>query len=274
LKNFPVASLVLQPSGVQGDEVSSEKLSLQCDKNFPSSRARSWPKGRSGMWGERLYFALGPAVDKVRDGGKRVTRDWFDSIANSISKVVAKASSIFVVGLVSQGAWAIPSPLPDQLAAQLRIVGPGQKSPLVRSGVVTGGQAADEFTLISIRTEALASGGERWIFQYGDRFGKPFADPRMQPGFFHIGIDKSSRRIVMDLAQVHRTGFGAEALAKLAAESGLVGESDMVMDPHDRSTSVTLSLKVPSVMRVVQAESPKGRIVLEIAPARQNRIKR
>jgi hypothetical protein len=185
-----------------------------------------------------------------------------------------KAPVILLAWFASQGAWAIPTPAPNQAPNQLRIVGPGQKSPLVRSGVVAGGQAADEFTLISIRTETLPNGGERWILQYGDRFGKPFAESRIQPGFFHIGLDKSSRRIVMDLAQVHHTGFGMETLAKLTADSRLVRESDMIMDPHDRSTSVTLSLDVPVLMKVVQEDSPHGRLVLEIVPAENQRKKR
>jgi hypothetical protein len=151
-------------------------------------------------------------------------------------------------GHVSDG-WAALSPV--------------EKRDFIRQGVLTGGSAAEEFTLISIRTEARREGGERWIFQYGDRFGKPVQD---RPGFLHVAVDRDSRRVALDFAQVNRAGFGKEALSKITSSSSVVSDSEIIMDPYDHSTNITLSLKKRSGIRLSTEGSEKGQLTLEIVP--------
>jgi hypothetical protein len=152
--------------------------------------------------------------------------------------------------LLANVSWAAPHPLKFE-------------EPQKR-GVITGGLAADEFTLVSIRKESRLKGTERWVFQYGDRLGKPL---ERVTGFFHISIDRNSKRIVLDFAQVNRLGFNQEALDKLTNGSALVASAAMSMDPHDQSTNMVFSLKRAAAIRVLREEMEKGRLVVEIVPA-------
>ena len=69
-------------------------------------------------------------------------------------------------------------------------VKPGKTSPLISEGVLSGGMAAEEFSLLGVRSEVGRQKAERVILTYGDRLGQPW---KQEPGFFHIVLDRAGR---------------------------------------------------------------------------------
>ncbi len=143
-------------------------------------------------------------------------------------------------------------------------VTPNRISAPLTAGSITGGKAADSFTLTKITRENAPNGIEKWSLTYGDRMGRPLV---AGPGFFHVSIDRNSRRIVIDLAQVHRTAVEPRQLEQLAKASKLVASSDMIMDPQDHSTNITLTMKTAVSVRVASESTGGGKLVLLVAPA-------
>jgi hypothetical protein len=171
-------------------------------------------------------------------------------------------------------AWALPTPAPVQ-------VKPGRIASPMSGGVVIGGQSRDEFSLIGARSEnfevvsndrtsnvragshGIKREGERLILLYGDRFGSPM---KGDPGFFHVALDRDSRRVVIDLAQIRKTAVEPAKLARLLSASKIVASSDMTMDPYDGSTNITLNLKVPARLRAASIGGDQSRVVIELQP--------
>ena len=155
--------------------------------------------------------------------------------------------------LLSASAHALPAPMqvkPDRITAP------------ISGGAVAGGQARDVFSLISIKKENASGGVERLVFEYGDAYGKPLQGK--EPGYFHAALDRGGRRVVIDLAQVPQTAVDPGKLARLLAGSRLVASSDMTMDPHDKSTNVTLNLYRPAKMKVLSRGANPAQVVIEL----------
>jgi hypothetical protein len=159
-----------------------------------------------------------------------------------------------LVFFVMTQAQAAPAPLN---------VTPGKISSPISAGVLTGGMAQDAFTLTKITRQPSRNGAERWTLTYGDREGRPVPSG---PGFFHVAVDRNGRRVVIDLAQVHRTAVDGAQLEKMARGSALVATTDMIMDPQDRSTNITMNMKSAVAVRVASDRSAGGQLVLEISP--------
>lgn len=140
-------------------------------------------------------------------------------------------------------------------------VKPGKISSPVRSGVLEGGIASDEFSIYSIERASTPEGSERLVITYGDRFGNAL---KGDPGFFHVAFDQNSRRISVDLAQVSRTAVDQNDLAKVLTKSIFVASSDMTMDPVDGSTNITLHLKNPVSISVSSESGNISRVVIEM----------
>lgn len=139
-------------------------------------------------------------------------------------------------------------------------VQPGKVSPSIESGVLTGGQAANGFSLLSVQNE-VAQNEERIILSYGDHSGAPLAG---EPGFFQVALDRNSKRVVLDLAQLNRTAIDPLTLKKILGASQYVVSSDMTMDPHDGSTNITLNLSRPVKIDVVSDPGAQGRVILRM----------
>ncbi len=166
----------------------------------------------------------------------------------------------FAILSIFSGVWADAAVPKGPL-----VVTPGKVSVAIHQGTVVGGKARDEFSLIAVRLEpAGQAGGERVSLMYGDRFGKPLNG---EPGFFHVTVDRNSRRVVIDLAQMQMTAVGPERLAKTLATSKLVASSEMTMDPIDGSTNITLQTKVPVTVKVGSIEGDSSRVYIEMMPA-------
>lgn len=137
-------------------------------------------------------------------------------------------------------------------------------SPLRSSGLVQGGKASEEFSLLGVEAKKTAS-GEKLVLNYGDRFGKAI---KGDPGYFQIGLDRSGKRITIDLSQVTTTGIEPDQLKKILGASKFVASSDMTMDPHDRSTNITLVLKEPVQLTVGTDSGSKSKVILNLEPSR------
>ncbi len=164
----------------------------------------------------------------------------------------------YLLTLMLFGALETASALPRPIALQ-----PGKISAPIASGVLTGGRADEEFTLLKITREAARGGIEKWTILYGDRQGKPI---QQQPGYYHLTVDRNSRRLVLDLAQVYKTAVDRKQLEKMTKASTVVAASEMVMDPQDRSTNLTLNMKSAVEVRVSAEESDEGKLVLLMKP--------
>lgn len=140
-------------------------------------------------------------------------------------------------------------------------VKPGRLSPPIRTGAIAGGEAAEEFSILKVETRSAGSKKERLVISYGDRNGQPI---QREPGFFQVALDRKSRRVIIDLAQVTRTAVDSKDLAKILASSRFVATSDMTMDPQDGSTNITLNLRSAVAMSVLTEDDGQGRIVIEL----------
>jgi hypothetical protein len=142
-------------------------------------------------------------------------------------------------------------------------VNPGKISTPLRSGAIAnGGQAKDEFSLLGVNDSVSADGlTERFILNYGDRFGKVW---KGEPGFFQVALDKTGRRIVIDLSQVTRTGVEPSQLRAALLKSKFVASTDMTMDPQDHTTNLTLTLRAPVEVRLSTVNGTKSQVVLDL----------
>ncbi len=135
-------------------------------------------------------------------------------------------------------------------------------SPLRSSAIANGGQARDEFSLLGVNDSLSADGSaERFTLNYGDRFGKVW---KGEPGFFQVALDKTGRRIVIDLSQVTRTGIEPSQLRAILAKSKFVASTDMTMDPQDHTTNLTLILRAPVEVRLSTLHGTKSQLILDL----------
>lgn len=152
--------------------------------------------------------------------------------------------------------WVFAAPSPYHLK-------PGKISPPISEGVVTGGQSSDEFSLLTVKAESN-NNKERLRIVYGDRHGQPLQG---DPGYFHLTVDRSGKRISIDLAQVSRTAVDTKQLQRLLSNSKYIASSDIVMDPHDGSTNLAFNMKFPVEVKVMtHQKSNPGQVILEMRP--------
>ncbi len=142
-------------------------------------------------------------------------------------------------------------------------VKPGQISMPFHSGSVSGGQSGADFSLLGIKEVPMNGGGLQIVLSYGDHMGHPF---KGEPGYFHVAIDRSGKRISMDLAQVSRTAIDQKDLARVLSLSKMIGASDITTDPHDGSTNITLNLRHAVNLKVRSTGGDQAKLILELQP--------
>jgi hypothetical protein len=167
------------------------------------------------------------------------------------------------IGLVAvlETGLMVASPHAEAVSAPL-IAKPGKFSLPIRAGAVIGGQADQQFSLTAVESKQIGA-AERITVTFGDITGKPLSG---QPGFFHAVIDRESKRVVIDLAQVSKTRVDVAALKKTFAHSRLVASTDITMDPNDGSTNITLGLKAPAALLAATDPRNNGQVILELRP--------
>jgi hypothetical protein len=105
--------------------------------------------------------------------------------------------------------------------------------------------------------------GERLIISLGDKAGRPLVGPL---GFFHVALDRGSRRIVLDLSHVNQTAIEPRQLKRILETSKMIVESDLTMDPQDGSTNMTLNLRLPVRIEVQPERLNPGQLVIDLQP--------
>jgi hypothetical protein len=116
--------------------------------------------------------------------------------------------------------------------------------------------------LLNIRHNIQSSGLERFVFDVGS--DKP-ENSAGRPGFFHITIQKSPRRVVVDLEDIDQTKFGAEQFSHLIEKSPHFSKVSFYYDAKFKNLTIEMPLKEPAkieVFELVTVGKP-GRIVLD-----------
>ena len=125
---------------------------------------------------------------------------------------------------------------------------------------LSGGSAKSEnigpLSLLQIQKLAASGNSERLTIKFGDKNGVALSEP----GFFHIAVDEGGRRLVLDLAQVQQTSIDNSDLKAILKKSALIRDAEITMDPVDKSTNITFTMKKP----IVAKASDKGELVIEL----------
>lgn len=133
-------------------------------------------------------------------------------------------------------------------------------------GVFIGGRSGRGFTLLDIRRffdkKAQA---ERVVLDWGDHNARPL---KGQIGFFHVGLDKNQKRLVVDLTQVSRAGLDEKQAIEKFKRSPLVKEVQLIFDPLAVSTQLILEFKTEIAAEVfyLVGEKASSRLVLDLRP--------
>ncbi len=123
-------------------------------------------------------------------------------------------------------------------------------------GSFRGGVSGDGFTLMSVKRVYSTTGkSERFIFEMGDRSGKPYSG---KIGYYHAQLFKNPSELSLDFSQLGRSRVGTPQFKALFKNSKLVENSNLVLDKQDHSTNVSMKFKYPVKMRVYSL-SPKGK---------------
>ena len=144
-------------------------------------------------------------------------------------------------------------------AKSIRVV-PGQPIDFVREGVITGGQAADGFTMLEVRFE-VNQDVEKISFYYGDFAGNTVPNG---VGFFHVAVEPKLKRIVLNLSQIDRTAVGPEQLKQLLRVSKQIAASRLSLDPLDGSTEILLNMKSETEAKVILGVGPNDKHLMQI----------
>lgn len=135
------------------------------------------------------------------------------------------------------------------------------KSALPQHQVIRGGQAGAGFSIRDIGL-AIGSNGkeEKIVIDVGDVEGRPLNG---QVGYFHSDFDRKLNRLSLDLAQLYGSEIDELTLSKKLANSSMVRNSIITMDPEDHSTNILLYFNRPVELQVFSMPS-KGQLVIEI----------
>lgn len=124
------------------------------------------------------------------------------------------------------------------------------------TGVFMGGRAGISQSLTAVRrTASTKVGMERVILDLAKADGKPFTES----GYFHVSVDESKSRVVIDIGQIMRTATTEQSLRKMFAKSPYVKSVDFTLDPQDSTGTIVLNLKTPMKAEVFQMPGNKKR---------------
>ncbi len=138
----------------------------------------------------------------------------------------------------------------------------------LQDGVIVGGRVGKGYTLLSLRRSfTKQTETERVVLDIGDINGKPILG---EVGYYHVSIERSPARVVIDLAQVSRSGVDQDKLLKIFKSSPLVKSAEITYDPEDSATNLVLNFKYKTQVEVFEINSPNapGRIVIDMKPKR------
>jgi hypothetical protein len=149
-------------------------------------------------------------------------------------------------------------------AVPVNQAGTEKQNKYISDGVFVGGRDHGLLTLFNVR-HSLTPKFERLVFDLGDK-GK--TDGVERPGFFHISVQYSLKRIVIDLENVAESEVNSEQVAKLFKNSTTFSKVSMVSDSLHKNLTIELPLKKKSEVEVFELVTPgkPGRIVMDTRP--------
>lgn len=160
---------------------------------------------------------------------------------------------IILVVLTSTGLWSGAAPNPKKVQQV--------KEQFISEGSLSGGQASRGSTLMDIRrTLSQNKKAERLVIALGDINGNRSS----QTTYFHVQLDKNSKRLILDLAQTPNSLVDAKKLAQSIANSPFITKSDMTVDPEDRSLNMTFALRENVKMRAYAAKAKDGQALVVV----------
>lgn len=166
-------------------------------------------------------------------------------------------STLFVSVICLQGQAAIP-PVQSQFQ---------KANKYIESGAIVGGLAQRDLVLSAVRRSySKKSNIERIVVEMNDtKTDKPL----QRSAYYHIDVDKKSQLVVIDLAGIAASSRPLDEVANSLKKSPYVLESQMTMDPEDRSANLILKLKPEFAPYKLEAFELKGgkqtaRLVVDI----------
>lgn len=140
-------------------------------------------------------------------------------------------------------------------------------SAFIKQGTFSGGTAKPEadapLSLLKFEKNLMKSGSERISLTLGDKNGSNLSEP----SFFHVALDESGRRLVLDLAQVQQTSVDQSDLKSVLKTSPLIKSAEITMDPVDKSTNITFTLK-KAVVAQAATNKNSGQVIIDLQEAK------
>jgi hypothetical protein len=142
----------------------------------------------------------------------------------------------FVALLISTSVTAAPG---LKLDMPMRI-GIHQQSAWLDRGILVGGESASGFSLLDL---ILVPGEkrEKWHLTLGDVRGQKWKGP---PGYFHMHLDPTGRRLRLSLTQVSQIKRG-DIMSRIAIASHLLKDLRVLSNPADSVAHLEFNFKYP-----------------------------
>jgi hypothetical protein len=160
----------------------------------------------------------------------------------------------FVAALIS-GAMAIAA-IPVQHATTEK------KNRYMELGVFVGGHSQQRLTLLNFRHSLSEGSQERLVLDMGDGAeGRPVD----RAGFFHVSIQKSPRRVVIDLENTEKSNVTAQQVTRALRKSPYFAKAEFFFDHRSKNLTIELPLKSRAQIEVFELVSigKPGRIVID-----------
>lgn len=141
-----------------------------------------------------------------------------------------------------------------------------KKDTYLTQGVFTGGRATGRGTsLIAVKRQFSAKAElERIVVAMGDAEAKPLKD---ELGFFQVSLDRSNKRLVLDVAQLKLSKVTEGQVQQLFRQSPYVARVRLTLDPEDSAATLLVDFKTEMKLETYQLHKP-ARIVMDLKPLR------
>lgn len=143
-----------------------------------------------------------------------------------------------------------------------------KKNRYMTDGVFVGGKARDGLSLLGVRKAFSAQAKlERVILDLGDRKAQPSGK---EIGYYQASLDRSKKRVVVDLAQLTTSNISESQLKQIFKGSHYIESVELTLDPEDKAATMVLNLKAPMKMEVFEllASGKPSRVVVDLTPLR------
>jgi hypothetical protein len=137
-----------------------------------------------------------------------------------------------------------------------------KKNRYMELGVFVGGHSQPKLILLNVRHNLEANGQERLVLDMGGDDDAPVD----RPGFFHVSIQKTPRRVVIDLENTEKFRVTAQQVTRLLSKSPFFTRAEFYADHQSKNLTIELPLKTRAQIEVFELVSigKPGRIVIDV----------